>query len=211
MARSRLNIVLHPTGLRAAKEMQERLQIPFIQLDISYDPDEILATYERLAEALSTELSQDLSWRYKQAKGRLREAAQRLQDVAVVLDASATMRPFSLAHTLLDYGFNVTEIMADGPASDARGLALLQKDYPHLRYSSPQHHGTVLFDRRQPDVLAIGFDAGYITGAHHVVGLVNDEGMFGFWAVERLMEMVLEAWTAPTDLENMIASYGLVV
>lgn len=211
MAQSRLNIVLLPPGMRSAIEMKERLGIDYLQLAVSYDPDEILLSYQALAQALGKPLDIDLGWHYQQAVRRLRETAEQLQEVAIVLDGSCTVKPFSLAVTLLNYGFQVTEVMADGVGSDQAGLMRLNEQYPIVRISQPQHHETVLFNNRQPDVLAVGFDAGYITGARHVAGLVNDEGMFGFHGVGRLMDMLLAAYQEPADLEEMIASYGLVV
>ena len=211
MANSRLNIVLLPMGMRAAQDMENRLAIPYLNLPVSYDPDDVLQTYNRLADALGQPLTSDLSSYYEQAVTRLKETAKRLEGVAIVLDGSCSAQPFSLAWTLLRYGFGVTEVMADDIGSDSEGFARLQETYPQVAISQPQHHATVLFDKRQPDVLAVGFDAGYITGAKHVVGLVNDEGLFGFWGIGKLMDMFLAAWETETDLEDMINTYGLVV
>lgn len=211
MAASRLNVVLLPPGLRAAEDMQARLGIPYLDLPVSYDPDEILASYEQLAQALDKALTVDLSRHYQQAVCALRDTAEALAGVPIVLDGSCSARPFSLALALLKYGFVVAEVMADDAGSDGEGLERLLQSYPQVRLTQPQHHSTVLFDRRQPEVLAIGFDAGYITGARHVAGLVSDEGMFGFWGVERLMEMLRAAWAEETDLQQMIDAYGLVV
>ena len=211
MAQSQLNIVLLPPGLKASQDMEKRLQIPYLSLTVSYDPDAILLSYEQLAAALGKKLEIDLSGYYEQAVQALQETAEKLSGVEIVLDGSCSARPFSLAVTLLKYGFSVTEVMADAAGSDSEGLRRLTADYPQVALSQPQHHATVLFNRRRPEVLAIGFDAGYITGAKHVVGLASDEALFGFWGVRQLMAMLQAAWAEETDLEQMIHDYGLVV
>ncbi len=211
MAQSRLNVVLLPPGLAASQDMHKRLGTPYLPLEVSYDPDEIVLSYERLASALGQKLDMDLTGYHQQAVQALRKTAEKLSGVDLVLDGSCSARPFSLALTLLKYGFSVTEVMADAAGSDREGLTRLTVDYPQVALSQPQHHATVLFEKRQPDVLAIGLDAGYITGAKHVAGLVNDEGLFGFWGVGQLMAMLEAAWAEETDVEQMIHADGLVV
>ena len=58
---------------------------------------------------------------------------------------------------------------------------------------------------------AIGFLAGYYSGAPHVVNLMLDEGLFGFWGITRLMDMLLEAANTTSSLEACIERYGLII
>ena len=57
--------------------------------------------------------------------------------------------------------------------------------------------------------IAVGF-AGYFAGAESVVDLLGDEGMFGYYGIELLMNLLIESVSHPKDLRKMIEAYGLV-
>ena len=59
--------------------------------------------------------------------------------------------------------------------------------------------------------IAIGYSAGYYTGAQCVADLMIDEGMFGYEGIIRLMGLLKQAVLAPTAVETMIEAYGLIV
>ena len=49
-----------------------------------------------------------------------------------------------------------------------------------------------------------------IAGAESVVDLLGDEGMFGYYGIELLMNLLIESVSHPKDLRKMIEAYGLV-
>ena len=59
--------------------------------------------------------------------------------------------------------------------------------------------------------IAIGYSAGYYSGAKHVVDLMIDEGMFGYGGLCRLMQMLRQAVESTSSVEAMIESYGLII
>lgn len=69
----------------------------------------------------------------------------------------------------------------------------------------------MLFDRRLPESLALGVEGAYLAGSRYVADLFNDEGNFGYDGIVRLMKILAAGAAAPTDLEALIGSYGLVV
>ena len=54
-------------------------------------------------------------------------------------------------------------------------------------------------------------NAAYISGSEHVVDLFADEGLFGYYGIRRLMELMEEAADTVIDLRVLIEDYGLVV
>ena len=109
MAASHLNIALMPMGITAAENMEARLGIPFVFCPVSFDIDETLESYRRIAEAFSAELP-DLASDVLQTRSAISEAAARMGDTEIVVTSDNTMRPFALSETLLAYGFKVAAV-----------------------------------------------------------------------------------------------------
>ena len=59
--------------------------------------------------------------------------------------------------------------------------------------------------------IAIGYSAGYYTGAQYVADIMIDEGMFGYGGITRLMALLKQATREPIAVEAMIEEYGLIV
>lgn len=63
---------------------------------------------------------------------------------------------------------------------------------------------------RDADV-AIGYNAAYFTQASHIVDLVLDQGMFGFFGISELMRRLRYAIENESDLTSMVEQANLVV
>ncbi len=216
MAKSRANLVLLPSGLQAARQVRERLGIPFLFVPITYDPEEIAADYRRMWEFLMPEEEWNgfpgLLEARKEAEEEIQRARERIGSLPIIVDASAVTQPFGLAKMLINYGFHVVRVEAQECASfDKEHLEWLLKEHPEVEFSQPEHHRAVLFDRRIEESLAIGVEGAYLSGSRYVADLFNDEGMFGYDGVKRLMRLLTEAVKVPTDLKALINDYGLVI
>ena len=213
MASARANLVLFPTGVWAAQEMERRLGIPFLFLPVSYRAEEIEEGYERLREFLAPSRSEpDVASDRAAAFGAVEAALSAAGDRPVIVDASAASRPFGMARALLEYGFAVRRVAAQKCIPiDRENLAWLESNHPEVEILQPQHHRVVKFDRRMEEALSIGIDGAYIAGARRVVDLFADGGLFGFHGLRTLMERMCEAAGAETDLARLIDGYGLVV
>lgn len=213
MASSRANLVLLPAGVWAAQEMERKLGIPFLFLPVSYRVGEIEEGYGRLREFLDPAGKEpDLAADRADALAAVEAALKAVGDRPVIVDASATVRPFGLARALLEYGFSVRRVEAQKCIPiDRENLAWLESNRPDVELMQPQHHRVVRFDRRMGEALAIGIDGAYIAGARHVVDLFADGGLFGFHGLRTLMERIRAAAETETDLERLIDGYGLVV
>ncbi len=214
MARSRANLVLAPAGRYAAQQMQEKHGLSFLFLPVSYRLEEIEESYRRLQEFLlpGQPLAFDFSRQKAAALQQVERARTLVGSTPVIVDGSAVVRPFGLARALLEYGFSVCRIEAqECSAIDRSDMEWLRAKHPEIEIFQPQHHKAVLFQRRLPGSIAIGVDGAYLAGSRYVVDLFNDQGMFGYYAVKKLMELIEEAAKAPVDLEGLINEYGLVV
>ena len=211
MARSRLNILMSPIASLAADQMQSRLGIPYTFLPVTYDPDEIAAEYEQLACALNKPLP-DMSARRAAAISEIETTRLALDGRPVWITAGSVMKPFGLARTLLKAGFNVETVVAQTALPiDRDALEWVRAEYPNVQIVQPQHVNVIEFAHRSPDAVAIGFDAAYIAGAKRVVSITNDEGLFGYHGVMRLMQMLRSAAAQPCDLKQLIDDYGVVI
>ena len=213
MASSRANLVLTPTGVQAAKEMERALGIPFLFLPVSYRIGEIEAGYRQLRDFLApSDAEPDLSAECAAALRAVEAALRAVGDRPVIVDASATIRPFGLARALLEYGFSVRRVVAQKCIPiDRESLDWLEENRPDVELVQPGHHRAVRFEGRLAEALAIGVDGAYLAGARHVVDLFADGALFGFHGLRVLMERMRAAAEAETDLKRLIESYGLVV
>ncbi len=214
MSQSRWNLVLSPAGLAAARKMERKHGIPFLFLPVSYDMDEIAVQYARLFEFVRQQRAD--AFNFLSAIRRAGEEAQEALDAVgqrpVVVSAGAAVRPFGLAYALARSGFNIAAVVAqDVLPIDRQAFEKLRAHAPGARVIQPEHTDMVRFKNRMEDAVAIGFDAAYITGSRHIVNLSGDAGMFGYFGVSRLMEMIRQASAQEADLKTLIEEYGVVI
>lgn len=210
LARVGLNIVPTPVGLAAAEDVSEAHGIDYLFLPISYDFAEIEQHYETILNRFEATI--DLSQYRQRARGAVTAARAEIGRLPIIVDASASVRPFTLAKMLLSFGFQVEEVYAQQCIpierescqwllDNASSVKILQPEHPR----SPLVHGC---DR---ECLAIGFEGAYLTGARYVVDIANDESLYGYQGIEKLMHKLLVASRARGDLRSLIKRYGLVV
>ena len=214
MAGSRANLVISPPGRQAAKQMEDRLGIPWIFMPITYQIEEVEEDYRRLREFLTPGKQEafDFGPARERAAAAVKRAAKKVGNLPIIIDATATAQPFGMAKALISYGFRVVRVEAqECMAFDRPHMEWLQEVHPEVELFQPEHHRAVLFDRRLEESLAIGVEGAYLAGSRHVADLFNDGGMFGYDAVCRLMELMEEAVGVETDLKQLINGYGLVV
>ncbi len=211
MGHASLNLVLRPEALFAAKDLRDRLGMEYLFLPVSYRLDSVARHYDALREEVDCD-----SGMLDAARGRAEAAVARAKNAVagrdVYLDAGAFCRPFDTARALVEYGFAVKEVFADKlPAYERDALSWLGENAPGVAFSKTEHHATVHKIGARSEGVSLGFNAAYLTGSRSVVPLEYDEGMFGYHAIERLMDMIVDAAGRDADLRAMIHEYGLVV
>ena len=214
MAEVKLNLVVNPIGLRAARENKNRLGIDYLYLPQSYQFSEIIASYRELMEKMFSvpDTAFDFSSYKRETEAELYLALSALGQLPIIIDSSATVRPFSLARLLLDYGFNVIEVFAEEcPEREQEHFAWLQENAPLLKFTQPEHPRSPLIRQEPQDILAIGFEGAYLTGAKYIVDLVADETLYGFHGIGKLARLLISAAEKRVELEDLLNDYGLVV
>ncbi|WHH58725.1 nitrogenase component 1 [Petroclostridium sp. X23] len=210
MSRAALNVVPSPMGAAAAGDVKEVLGIDYVYMPVSYDFEEIDQNYHKILSKAG--LSMDFShFRYR-TQNAISAARTEVGDMPVVIDNSATVRPFTLAKLLLSFGFNVVEIYAqDCKVFEKESYQWLCNNASDIRILQPEHPRAPAVRRHDRECIAIGFEGAYLTGARYVVNLVNDETLYGYHGIEKLMKMIAAASKGTTDLRLLIRQYGLVV
>ncbi|MDR2846178.1 MAG: nitrogenase component 1 [Candidatus Methanoplasma sp.] len=209
MGSARWNLVIQPDGILAAKELSGKIEHRF--LPVSYDLKVIKCQYSEVFSMLGTEL--DLSDYERRAEERINAARSVVGGREIAIGSSSTCSPFGMAKALVSYGFNVTSVFGSGVAShDSEAYSWIQENASHIRvYDTESTEMVSRVGKCGRADISIGYSAGYFTGSDSVVGMVGDEGLFGYYGVERLMQMLMDSVSDPKDLQTMMESYGLVV
>ena len=211
MQQSKLNLVLHPCAKMAAERMEELAKIPYQLAFNTYDPDEIETYYNSLEQNLNIRLA-DFTEYKQNAIEAIKQTQKIIDNTPVAIDYQSVLKPFSLAKVLVEYGFNVKAIFCDDISEFEKSKCewLLEKN-PEIQIISAVHPDSVKFENKIPDCLCIGFSGGYLTKSVHVVDLMEDEYLYGFWGIEKLMEKIRFAFENKTDVNKIIAGAKLVV
>lgn len=213
LAASSLNIVVGPTALAAAKEMQARLGIDYITLPISYAPEEIEGHYAELIAKLAPQSGYVMNCTdlYAQLEDAVAKARRVIGERPIAIDDSAVLRPYSLAKALWERDFRVELLCTEAcPAMEEDSCRWL-KEHTSIQFVNHTKHNAPVERQSRPELLAVGFECGYYFGSHHVVELLDDEELFGFHGFCALLEKMCAAARAQSDLDDILKGYGLVV
>ena len=212
MSRSLLNIVTSPISLRAAKEMEKKLGIPYLASFVSYDPDDIADFYRRLSEALGENFSQEAELFRERAETRIAEVRKLVGDYPIAIDYQAVLKPYTLAKMLIEHGFHVGMIASDRVAPIEReSYEALQKLAPELLIENPLDFSEVTFPHDGEPYLCIGFDCGYMTGSDKVSSLMEDTGLYAYDGILLLMNEIEKAFAGGANVRQMIVDAGLII
>ena len=213
MAESTLNITYNPAAKLGGETLEKRLGKKHLYLPFSYNGQEIERALTQLAGAIDAPLP-DFDLLKEKAEKALRETAQALQDMEIVIDYTATLRPLGLARLLLSHGFRVSSVYADSFTSEEKEDFLwLQENYGDLKLYATVHPKMPRFPRDRAEkshgnLLAIGQKAAYFTGTWHFVNLLEGSGLYGYDGICRLMEMMLQSAREENDTEKIIQVKG---
>lgn len=210
MALSRLNLVLSPVAGYACREMEEALDMPALHSYVTYDLSEVKEFYRQLGEKLMTDI--DVSFYAGQAEKAIQQARKTIGDYPVSVDYQAVKKPFTLAKALLDYGFRVEMIMADEvKVFEKASYGYIEEKHPEVEIVNALHHDMAKSIWKGRETLCIGFVSGYATGSPRVVNLMDDEYLFGFHGITKLMGMMEKAYLEASDLQEMIKEAGMII
>ncbi|MBP3930717.1 MAG: hypothetical protein J6D47_14300 [Peptostreptococcaceae bacterium] len=218
MGRSKYNLLLHPAAKSATKYMDKKFKTSTVEYLISYDIDEIRENYENWEKLLCDKHSKvekrsfDIDKEEEETKDLIEKAVKKVNGTPISVSNTAVLRPFSLAKALIKYGFNVSEVISQRAIpSDKDAYEYILNNHPEVKIIQPAHHKNAVRNNEDTNMIAIGFEGAYLRQSDYVVDLSGDEGMYGYYGVRKLMEMIDKSVDEKADLKKMIDEYGAVV
>jgi nitrogenase molybdenum-iron protein alpha/beta subunit len=209
MARSAYNLVLSPIAKYAAANLQAKHNTPFLFIPATYDTDEIAENYSKILAFIGSAASYDFNADIAETERAIETAKAALSGRPVSISSEAVIKPFTLARFLLKRGFNIASVVTEEVVTfDADAYDDVKNQ---VEIINPLGTDVIDFKHRRPEVVAIGYDAAYITGSSHIVNLQGDQGLFGYHGTQTLMRLLAEAAMVKSDLKALMDEYGLVV
>lgn len=209
MARAGLNLVTHPDFLPAAKEMEEKWEIPWLYLPSTWRLEDIGKQYAELAAFFGTQTeAADLDKVVAEARREAEEAVVRtrklLDGAALRLDAGSFLKPFSAARFFLEEGFRLEALvnlpdLKQARKLDGEGLEWLRAYHPELLGSEDSGAG----QGRQWELHCMS--AQLSEAAKPMEG-----AWFGYSGVASMMERLAAAWLkAHSSVEALARTGGM--
>ena len=212
MGASKYSLVLRPEAKVAAEDMKRHNKINYRFLPVSYDMEVIAEQYKEIIEMINQDVTVDFTAMQEEAKACIEKAKGVIGDFPIIIGNSAVCRPFNLAKALISYGFNVQKVYADDVVSfEKESFEWLKANAPQVEIISALNHNRINRVEEEQDCIAIGYNAAYIEKSKHVVDLIQDEHMFGYRGIVKLMDMMTKCYLEPMALKEIIEKYGLVV
>lgn len=212
MGESKYNLVLRPEAKVAAEDMKRHHQVDYRFLPVSYEMETVGAQYKEIIDFIDKDAAIDLTAIQEEAQAQIKKAREIIGDFPIIIGHSAVCRPYNLAKALISYGFNVQKVYAEEVvAFEKESFEWLKVNAPGVEIISATNHNRISRVEEEQDCIAIGYNAAYIDKAKHVVDLIQDEYMFGYSGIMKLMEKMTKCYLEPMALKEMIEKYGLVV
>ncbi|PJI10437.1 MULTISPECIES: nitrogenase component 1 [Clostridium] len=210
MAESAVNISYNPVAKAGGDELERRLGQKHLYLPLCYGYKEITEHLYELADYLNIP-KPDYTSAIEGAEKALKKAKNVLRDTPVAIDYTATMRPLGLARLLIEHGFKVDRVYADGFNEEEKDdFYWLKENSPELKiYPTVNARMRVLPRKSNEKMLAIGQKAAYFTGTENFVNIVQGGGMYGFDGICRMADLMMDAYINTKDTRNLIQIKGL--
>lgn len=160
MAEANFNLVLNPEARYAARDLEERLNIPYIELRRLYQIEKIHRQYIALGAALGVTLSDEGP--YQQTLECIKAFQKSHKTLRFAIGECMNGDPFELAVSLTLMGYQVSEIYGTITDENFIYIKRLAELAPELRIYSNLEPTMLYYDPAQSEVdITIGRDAGY--------------------------------------------------
>jgi nitrogenase molybdenum-cofactor synthesis protein NifE len=187
--------VLHPEARFAAADLQERLQIPSIELTRLYQVDRIRRQYQALGQVLGTTF--DDAGDYDAALAAVEAFRVARPHARFAVGECVNGDAFELALSLVRYGFVVREVFGTLTAENFVFLRRLAELVPDLRVYSNMEPTMIHYDAADcPVDVALGKDAAWYHDEAAHLDWNSDVQPYGYAGVRALFEALLEVCQA---------------
>ena len=209
----------------AAKQLSERLDIPRLRALLRFDEEKTDQNLLLLGETLGLKKEEVSNWindRKEKAYTALKKAHDIIGNCEIAIDYTAVPYILELSELLLKYNFNVKKIYADNfPADEKDAYERLISGYPEqdieiyptnepaMRFGASgivNSEAPEIADERR--ILAIGQKAAYFTNTSYFVDIIEGGGAYGYQAIEKLAELMTQAYQTPKDTKKLISHKG---
>ena len=209
-----LIIDCYPAGKFGVQQQAERLGRPFLYLPGSFDYEEIQWQEEQLLEKLKELKGEitgpDIKKEIRLCEEALSRAKKIIGDTPIALDYLFHPRPLGLAKLLLTHGFKVESVYLDSISPEEKDVFFwLKENVPELKLISTIRPEMRMRTRcSENKILAIGQKAAWFTGSRNFVNMVQGGGLYGFDGIRRTAQLMIEAFEAEKDPEDLIVRKG---
>ena len=211
MAASPVNFTFHRTAVSAAKDMQVRLGQAWISMRPGYAYDEIDADLRTAAAFFGIEppSPEEIAHQRAETERAVERTRALLGDTPVSVDYTAVDRPLELALYLLEHGFAVESVFVDVFTEDRAVFEALQTRAPGLKIYQSLGWNIRRMERGHPGKLvAIGQKSAYFNNTDFFVNIVENDGMYGYRGIRRLMALLAEASEAEKPMRELVQIKG---
>ena len=206
------------------RRMVQRLKRRYLYLPPAMSYEEITEELACVCRSLGMEMP-DVSGRVTACEEALARALDVIGSTPVSIDNMGAPRPLGLARLLISHGFHVTCVYLDAINEEEREDFLwLRQHQPDLVLAATmQVKMRFLHGENRPDLLmgapggkhlellkplAIGPKAAWFADTAHFVNLVEMNGMWGFDAIIRLADMMIDAYLHEKDTRDIVPRKG---
>jgi len=211
MGESLVNFTFHNTANAAAKDMKIRLSQEWIKMRPGYDYAEIDSDMAAAAEFLRIAPVSDEEIRIlrEKAEDAVKGARKALGGVPVSIDYTAVDRPLELAIYLLKHGFNVESVFIDVFTESEDIFEKLKSLKPDLKiYQSVGWNIRRMERFHNGKIVGIGQKSAYFNDTDYFVNIVENEGMYGYRGICRLMELLSRAAVEKKPMRELVQIKG---
>lgn len=209
MGKAKLNVVIHPQAVASAKDLEQRLGIPFVELNHTYGVARTMAQMERLSAALGVTL--DFAEQAQRAQARLAAFSAAHPGIRIAVGEAVDGNPLEIAETLMEAGIEVPyvlrNIITPRDVVILKRLQTINPDLPIYSGVHPSMHGAVL---PQADV-ALGLDVGYFLPDAVSVRWSMERQTFGFSGLIALLDEIEARLERPVSHRDQMHGSYLVV
>ena len=186
MSEANFNLVLNPEARFAARDFEERLQIPSIELRRLYQIEKIHSQYQALGAALGTELRDEEM--YRETKAAIDRFREKYPNLTFTLGECMNGDPFELAVALTQLGYSVSEIYGTVTDENFVYVQRLSKLAPELRVYSNLEPTMLNYDCSEAHAdVTVGKDAGYYHPGCPNLQWNEDVQPFGYAGLRKLL------------------------
>ena len=211
MAASPVNFTFHLTAVRAAKDMKERLGQEWIPMRPGYIYDDIDADMQRAADffGIPGRSAAAIAAERGETEREIERTRAALDGTPVSVDYTAVDRPLELAICLLEHGFNVESVFVDVFTESRETFEKLRRMAPDLKiYQSLGWNIRRMQRGHDGRIVAIGQKSAYFNDTNHFVNIVENDGMYGYSGIRRLMALIRRANDEAQDMRALVQIKG---